>query len=62
MQPLLSVVTSANVACGGHAGDFESMTRVTELAVERRVAIGAHISYVDREALVGSHTTSRWLC
>lgn len=46
---LLSVVTSANVACGGHAGDFESMTRVTELAVERRVAIGAHISYVDRE-------------
>mgnify|MGYP003450737058 FL=1 len=46
---LLSVVTSANVACGGHAGDKASMTRVTGLAAEKGVAVGAHVSYVDRE-------------
>lgn len=46
---LLSVVTSANVACGGHAGDRDSMSRVTAIAAERKVAIGAHVSYVDRE-------------
>lgn len=46
---LLSVVSSANVACGGHAGDYESMSRVTELASARKVAIGAHISYEDKE-------------
>lgn len=46
---LLDVVTSVNVACGGHAGDVESMGRVAQLASERKVAIGAHISYQDRE-------------
>ena len=45
---LLSVVTSANVACGGHAGDDESMARVCSTAVQRGVAIGAQVSYVDR--------------
>lgn len=48
-RELLRVVSSANVACGGHAGDDASMQRVTEQAKERRVAIGAHISYLDRE-------------
>ena len=46
---LLAVVTSANVACGGHAGDVESMTRVCSLAAARGVAVGAQVSYVDRE-------------
>lgn len=46
---LLDVVTSVNVACGGHAGNNESMSRVCPLAAERGVAIGAHISYPDRE-------------
>jgi UPF0271 protein len=45
---LLRAITSANVACGGHAGDEESMARVCRLAVERGVAIGAQVSYVDR--------------
>ena len=45
---LLRQVTSANVACGGHAGDDESMARVCRLAVDRGVAIGAQVSYVDR--------------
>ncbi len=46
---LLSIVTSANVACGGHAGDAQSMRRVVEHAALRGVAIGAHVSYPDRE-------------
>lgn len=45
---LLAVVSSANVACGGHAGDDESMARVCAIAAENRVAIGAHVSYKDR--------------
>ncbi len=48
-QALLDVVTSANVACGGHAGDVESMTRVCALAAARGVAVGAQVSYEDRE-------------
>jgi UPF0271 protein len=46
-QALLSVVTSANVACGFHAGDPSTMRRVCELAVERGVRIGAQVSYRD---------------
>jgi len=46
---LLAVVTSANVACGFHAGDAAIMRRVCEGAVERGVAIGAQVSYRDRE-------------
>ncbi len=44
---LLSIVSSANVACGGHRGDVDSMTRVCDIASEKRVAIGAHVSFVD---------------
>lgn len=46
---LLAVVSSANVACGGHAGDAESLRPVVALAAERGVAVGAQVSYVDRE-------------
>ncbi|MFD4528952.1 LamB/YcsF family protein [Streptomyces sp. NPDC058470] len=46
-EQLLSVVTSANVACGFHAGDATTMRRVCELAVERGVRIGAQVSYRD---------------
>lgn len=38
-----------NIACGGHAGDTASMTRVVEVCVARGIAIGAHPSYPDRE-------------
>jgi len=44
---LLEVVTSANVACGFHAGDPATMRRVCELAVARGVRIGAQVSYRD---------------
>ncbi|GAA4928311.1 LamB/YcsF family protein [Streptomyces coeruleoprunus] len=46
-ERLLSVVTSANVACGFHAGDAATMRRVCALAAEREVRIGAQVSYRD---------------
>ncbi len=44
---LLSVVTSANVACGFHAGDPLIIRRTCAAAVERGVTIGAQVSYRD---------------
>jgi 5-oxoprolinase (ATP-hydrolysing) subunit A len=44
---LLDVVSSANVACGFHAGDPNILRRVCEVAVSRGVAIGAQVSYRD---------------
>jgi UPF0271 protein len=44
---LLGIVSSANVACGFHAGDPGIMRRVCERAAERGVAIGAHVAYRD---------------
>jgi 5-oxoprolinase (ATP-hydrolysing) subunit A len=44
---VLDVVTSANVACGFHAGDPGTARRTCELAAERGVVVGAHVSYRD---------------
>src|SRR6478735_5741437 len=44
---LLDVITSANVACGFHAGDPNIMRRVCKAAVGRGVAIGAQVGYRD---------------
>jgi UPF0271 protein len=46
---LMEYITSANVACGGHAGDEQTMERTVRLALERGVRIGAHPGYPDRE-------------
>lgn len=46
---LLAVVTSANVACGYHAGDEAIMRAVCSEAARRQVAVGAQVSYADRE-------------
>ena len=46
---LMSVVTSCNIACGGHAGDDASMRTALQLAKANRVAAGAHPSFPDRE-------------
>ena len=46
---LMRYITSANVACGGHAGDENTMTETVRAAKELDVAIGAHPSYPDRE-------------
>ena len=45
---LMSIVSSCNIACGGHAGDTHSMAATVDLAVANEVAIGAHPSYPDR--------------
>jgi 5-oxoprolinase (ATP-hydrolysing) subunit A len=44
---LLDIVTSANIACGGHAGDASTMARTVAGAIARGVGIGAHPSYPD---------------
>lgn len=44
---LLGVVTSANVACGFHAGDAVTMLETCRIAAERGVVVGAHVSYRD---------------
>jgi UPF0271 protein len=46
---LLALVTSANIACGFHAGDAETMRGSIEAARNRKVALGAHPSLFDRE-------------
>jgi 5-oxoprolinase (ATP-hydrolysing) subunit A len=42
------LITSANVACGGHYGDVDSMTHAVNLARDLGVRVGAHPSYPDR--------------
>ncbi|EDM72992.1 LamB/YcsF [Roseobacter sp. AzwK-3b] len=44
---ILSIVTSANIACGGHAGDPETMFRTLSLAHDKGVSVGAHPGYAD---------------
>lgn len=46
-EALLDVVTSANIACGFHAGDYRTMNRAVKSAVTKGVAIGAHPGYQD---------------
>ncbi len=46
-ERLLEVITSANIACGFHAGDPTTMRRVCAAAVDRGVAIGAQVGYRD---------------
>ncbi|MEM7377382.1 MAG: 5-oxoprolinase subunit PxpA [Pseudomonadota bacterium] len=45
---LMSVITSANMACGFHAGDANHMASVCTLAVEHGVSLGAHPGYDDK--------------
>jgi UPF0271 protein len=46
---LMPFISSANIACGYHAGNEDIIKRTIELALENNVAIGAHPSYNDRE-------------
>jgi UPF0271 protein len=48
-EELLTIVSSCNVACGGHAGDTQSMRSTVAAAVANNVAVGAHPSYPDRD-------------
>jgi len=47
-EALLRSVTSVNIACGGHAGDEQTMKTTIEQAQRWKVAIGAHPGYADR--------------
>jgi UPF0271 protein len=47
-EALMRVITSANVACGGHAGDIASMERCVALAQKCKVRLGAHPGTADR--------------
>lgn len=47
-EALMGVITSANVACGYHAGDPVVMDRTIRLAKEHGVDLGAHVGYPDR--------------
>ncbi|WP_416357122.1 LamB/YcsF family protein [Aureimonas phyllosphaerae] len=47
-ETMLGLVSSANVACGFHAGDPAGILRTLKSAAARGVAIGAHVSYPDR--------------
>ena len=46
---LLEIVTSCNIACGGHIGDEASISKIVSAAKEQGVAIGPHPSYPDIE-------------
>lgn len=46
---LMPYISSANIACGFHAGDKNTMKRTVDLCLQHNVAIGAHPSYPDRE-------------
>ena len=58
-EALLEVVTSANVACGFHAGNVAVMRAVCEGAAARGVRVGAQVSYLDREGFGRRHVDVR---
>jgi len=46
---IMPLINSCNIACGGHAGDSQSMIECVEISIENEVEIGAHPSYPDKE-------------
>ncbi|GAA4889104.1 5-oxoprolinase subunit PxpA [Ferrimonas pelagia] len=46
-QALMPMITSANIACGAHAGNEETMSATVALALEHQIAIGAHPGFAD---------------
>ncbi len=46
---LMPFISSCNIACGGHAGDIQTMRTVVKLAKQYNVKIGAHPSFPDKE-------------
>lgn len=45
---IMPFISSANIACGYHAGDRDTMTRTVSLALEHQVAVGAHPGFADK--------------
>ena len=48
-KAIMPFISSANIACGYHAGNEEIMKQTIELAIKNKVAIGAHPSFFDKE-------------
>jgi 5-oxoprolinase (ATP-hydrolysing) subunit A len=48
-EQIIPLISSANIACGYHAGDMDTMKRTIELCVQNNVSIGAHPSWPDKE-------------
>lgn len=48
-EAMMDIVSSVNIACGGHAGDPTTMARTVRSAADRGLAIGAHPGFADRE-------------
>ncbi len=48
-EELLTIVSSANIACGGHAGDEATMAETVRMAIANGVAVGAHPGYPDKD-------------
>ena len=46
---LMDYITSINIACGGHAGDYNLMKAMIRMGIEKNVTIGAHPGYPDKE-------------
>ena len=54
---IMPYIGSCNIACGGHAGDPESIRETVDLALKHGVKIGAHPGYPDRENFGRKHVT-----
>ncbi|WP_026915627.1 5-oxoprolinase subunit PxpA [Christiangramia portivictoriae] len=54
-EQLMPLISACNIACGGHAGNLETMQRTVRLALENNVEIGAHPSYPDRANFGRNH-------
>ncbi len=48
-RDLMPFISSCNIACGGHAGDSNTMSEVVRLAKQHQVKVGAHPSYPDKK-------------
>jgi UPF0271 protein len=46
---IMPFISSANIACGYHAGDEKTIWKTIELAVKNKVTVGAHVSFLDKE-------------
>ena len=57
---LLDIVTSANIACGFHAGDADVMARTFAMAQSRGVGLGAHPGFADIQGFGRRRATAPW--
>ena len=46
---LMKLINTANIACGFHAGDEDTMRKTVDLAIKHNVSIGAHPGFADKE-------------